>query len=129
LYTAAMAEVAKANGVSFVDLFAPSQQAYAEAARENKSLTINGVHLSDEGDKVLAPTLFRSALGESAPDYTDETFKTLLATVNEKNAQWHGRYRTVDGYNVYGGRSQLAFPSSQPSEKIRNYDVMQEEMS
>jgi len=48
LYTAAMAEVAKANAVPFVDLFAASQALYAGAT---KPLTINGIHLSDAGDK------------------------------------------------------------------------------
>ena len=28
------------------------------------------------------------------------------SAINDKNYQWHARYRTVDGYNVYGGRSQ-----------------------
>jgi glucose/arabinose dehydrogenase len=36
----------------------------------------------------------------------------------------------VDGYNVYGGRSRLEFPKAgKDSEKISNYDVMQDEMS
>ena len=30
----------------------------------------------------------------------------------EKNAEWHARYRTIDGYNVYGGRSKLEFPKA-----------------
>src|SRR5439155_2519127 len=40
MYTAAMAEVAKANGVVFVDLFTPTQALYAKA---KKPLTSNGV--------------------------------------------------------------------------------------
>jgi hypothetical protein len=36
----------------------------------------------------------------------------------------------VDGYNVYGGRSKLEFPTAgKGSEKISNYAVMQDEMS
>jgi len=42
LYTAAMAEVAKANAVLFVDLFAASRRCMPGAA---KPLTINGIHL------------------------------------------------------------------------------------
>jgi hypothetical protein len=58
--------------------------------------------------------------------------------VNEKNWQWHQRYRTVDGYNVYGGRSALAYQAGKggfisdrnaPAPYISNYKVMQEEMS
>lgn len=64
LYTSAMAEVAKANGVQFVDFFAPSQQLYAGAARP---LTINGIHLTEEGDKVLAPVQFKALFGKDGP--------------------------------------------------------------
>ncbi len=63
-YVKAMREVAAANNVPFVDLFAPSQKAYSAA---KKSLTINGIHLSDEGYKAIAPAMFASVFGESAP--------------------------------------------------------------
>ena len=49
--------------------------------------------------------------------------------MNEKNRQWHARYRTVDGYNVYGGRSKLAFHDGKGGPKITNFHVMQEEMA
>ncbi|MGB7159926.1 MAG: PVC-type heme-binding CxxCH protein [Tepidisphaeraceae bacterium] len=127
LYTTAMAEVAKANGVAFVDLFGPSAAQYLAAARP---LTVNGRYLTEEGDRVVALILFKSLFGESAPA---GDLEKLRAAVNEKNKQWHHRYRTMDGYNVYGGRSQLSFPSGRAGaggeEKIRNYDVMQEEMT
>src|SRR6266516_583035 len=42
-YTAAMAGVARANHVSFVDLFTPSRQLYVEAAKQDQSLTVNGL--------------------------------------------------------------------------------------
>jgi len=42
LYAAAMAEVARTNGVQFVDLVAPSKALFDEAARQGKSLTVNG---------------------------------------------------------------------------------------
>jgi hypothetical protein len=64
-YVRAMSEVAAASGVLFVDLFQPSQQLYAEAAR------------AGGGER--------------------------------EEPQWHQRYRTIDGYNVYGGRSALAY--------------------
>ena len=125
-YTAAMAEVARANGVPFVDLFGPSQQLYAEAAKQGRSLTINGLHLSDAGDKLLAPVIFHELFGEPAPT---ANYEKLRAAVNEKNAQWHARYRTVDGYNVYGGRSKLSYESGKGGPKISNYQIMQQEMT
>ena len=36
---------------------------------------------------------------------------------------WFSRYRTMDGYNIYGGRSELKYND------VTNYKVMQDEMS
>jgi glucose/arabinose dehydrogenase/azurin len=134
-YTAAMGEVARAQGVGFVDLYAPSQEVFATAARQLQSLTINGLHLSPEGDKRLAPVLFQGLFGEPAPA---GDFERLRAAVNAKNREWHQRYRTVDGYNVFGGRSALAFEPGKgpfitdrnaPPPHVSNFKVMQEEMA
>src|SRR5579862_2184123 len=51
LYTRAMGEVAKASGVPFVDLFHATEKLYAAGP---KPLTINGIHLNEEGDKQIA---------------------------------------------------------------------------
>ena len=127
LYTRAMAEVAKSNEVPFVDLFQVSQRLYADAARQKKSLTFNTIHLTEAGNKALAPEIFRALFNESAPS---GNLEKLRSAVNEKNWEWHARYRTVDGYNVYGGRSKLTFPTAgKDSPKISNYQVMQEEMT
>jgi glucose/arabinose dehydrogenase/azurin len=125
-YTSAMVDVAAANGVHFVNLFKPSQQLYAEAAKQKRSLTVNGHYLTEEGDGLLAPIMFQSIFDEAAPS---GNHNGLRAAVNEKNAEWHARYRTIDGYNVYGGRSKLSFESGKGGPKISNYHVMQEEMS
>ncbi|MDB6123350.1 MAG: putative rane-bound dehydrogenase [Pedosphaera sp.] len=134
-YTEAMAQVAKANGVPFIDLFHPSQELYAVAIKKKQSLTIDGMHLSDAGDKQLAGVIFNELFGSAAPT---KKLEKLRAAVNEKNAQWHARYRTVDGYNVYGGRSALAYQPraggvisdrNAAAPYISNYKVMQEEMS
>ena len=125
-YTAVMAEVAKANDVPFVDLFAPSLKLYA-AAKRGSPLTVNTFLLNEAGDEALAPVIFQALLNEKAPA---GNHKKLRAAVLDKNAEWHARYRTVDGYNVYGGRSKLEFPKAgKGSEKITNFKVMQEEMS
>jgi glucose/arabinose dehydrogenase/lysophospholipase L1-like esterase len=127
LYTAAMAEVAKANNVRFVDLFSVSQRLYAQAAKQGRSLTFNTLHLTEAGNQALAPEIFQALFDEKP---ATAHLEKLRAAVLEKNAEWHARYRTVDGYNVYGGRSRLEFPKAgKDSEKISNYDVMQDEMS
>lgn len=131
-YSAAMAEVAKAGNVPFVDLFAISSELYGRAAKTGQTLTFNTIHLTEAGDKALAPEAFRALFGETAPG---GNLDKLRAAVLEKNHDWHQRYRTVDGYNVYGGRSKLSFPvegaaaKSKDAPKITNYDVMQDEMA
>jgi len=125
-YTSAMADVAKANGVQFVNLFKSSQDLYASAAKQRRSLTVNSHYLTDQADKLLAPVMFQNVFGEAPPPGDLEKLRTA---VNDKNAEWHGRYRTIDGYNVYGGRSKLSYESGKGGEKISNFHVMQEEMS
>ncbi|HZK82816.1 MAG TPA: PVC-type heme-binding CxxCH protein, partial [Humisphaera sp.] len=126
LYSAAMAEVAKANGVRFVDLLAPSQELYAKAAAAGKSLTINGHYLGEDAYKQLAPTMFRSIFDETAPS---GDFEKLRAAVNDKSWEWHTRYRTIDGYNVYGGRSHMKYKGYKDGKEYVNNVVMQEEMT
>jgi glucose/arabinose dehydrogenase/azurin/lysophospholipase L1-like esterase len=129
-YTDAMAEVAKANGVEFVDLYTPSLELYTAAAKKGLSLTANGMHLTEAGDAALAPIIFKQLFGEPAPA---KDLSKLRAAVNEKNREWHQRYRTVDGYNVYGGRSREKYAPKGADGKtvgdpIFNNAVMQREM-
>jgi glucose/arabinose dehydrogenase len=127
LYAAAMAEVAAAAKVPFVDLFAVSQQLYAQAAADKRSLTFNGLLLTVEGDRELAFAMFKALCQQPAPA---GNLEKLRGAILDKNAEWHARYRTMDGYNVYGGRSQLTFPKkAEGAEKISNYTVMQQEMA
>ena len=133
-YVKAMREVAAANSVPFVDLFDASKKAYAKA---KSPLTINGIHLSDEGYKALAPQMFSAVFGDKAPDMTSTGFENLREAINEKNKIWFSRYRTVDGYNVYGGRSKEAYAPGKrqiqdrnpPEPYVSNFQVMQREMS
>ena len=118
LYTAAMAEIARANAVQFVDLFAASQTLYAV---ETLPLTFNSLHLTIEGYQALAPVMFKAMLGVDAPPVDPELTK-IREVVRDRNEMWFSRYRTVDGYNVYGGRSLLTFNG------VNNQKTMQEEM-
>jgi glucose/arabinose dehydrogenase/azurin len=140
-YAEAMAQVARNNGVPFVDLFAASQQMFAAAAKRGQSLTINGLHLNEQGDKLIAQAILRAFAGGQTfagkSEVKTQDDERLRAAVNEKNAQWEARYRTIDGNNVYGGRSALAYAPKQnaitdrtpPAPYISNFKVMQEEMA
>jgi putative heme-binding domain-containing protein len=124
LYTAAMAEVAKANGVKFVDLFAESQKLYSAA---QTPLTFNGVHMTEAGNRVLAPVIFKAAIAAELPAQSADIEK-LRAVVVDKSETWHDRYRTVDSFNIFGGRSNLSYESGKGGPKVSNAEVMRQEM-
>ncbi|MFN0021101.1 MAG: PVC-type heme-binding CxxCH protein [Pirellulaceae bacterium] len=126
LYSAAMGEVAKANKVPFVDLFTISEKAYSGTTRP---YTFNGIHLTEFGDEMLASSIERALLPDAPLIKRDgKLLEKIRLAILEKNAQWHARYRTVDGYNVYGGRSKESYQSGPGGPKISNFQIMQEEM-
>lgn len=119
LYTEAMRNVCAAKKVVFVDLFGPTQQLYSNS---EKPLTMNGIHLLPHGNKALASVITESLFGKKQPDCSPQELLTLNEAVKEKNYCWFSRYRVVDGYNVFGGRSKLNWFGQS------NADVMMREM-
>jgi putative heme-binding domain-containing protein len=117
IYTEAMREVCSAQDVPFVDLFTPTRDLYQG---QGQPLTINGIHLSSHGNQVIAELILRDLFHQAPPESVD--LARLRDAVLEKNYYWFSRYRVVDGYNVYGGRSTLAWHGQS------NADVMRREM-
>src|SRR5580700_89349 len=120
LYTAAMADVANAEGVSFVDLFTPTLPRFT--APSSKKLTMNGIHLNDEGDHFVAGAAYQGLFGE-APTFDPVRLSSLRTAINQKNEYWFLRYRTPDGYSTYGDRAFLRFVDGQT-----NYEVLAREL-
>ena len=120
-YTQAMAEAAQASGVAFVDLFHPTQAAYA---RLNEHLTINGVHLNEAGNRLLAETIVQALLPGVEPTVPfrgangHQALDKLREAVKDKNFYWFNRYRTTDGYSSFGGRSWLKFVNDQTNREV-----------
>ncbi len=119
IYAKAMQEVCKAKGVLFVDLFSATQKLYAAAA---KPLTMNGIHLHDHGDRAVANVIVKELFGVTSINKEEKELERLRQVILEKNYEWFSRYRVVDGYNVFGGRSKLAWFGQS------NADVMMREM-
>lgn len=122
-YAATMVRVAADTNVVCVDLFAMTRPA-ADAATE-RSRTFNGLHLTDAGDRSLAIDLERAWFGDSLLENAarGERIERIRDAVLDKNFHWFNRYRTVDGYSIYGGRADLRFVDGQS-----NRDVMDREM-
>jgi glucose/arabinose dehydrogenase len=118
-YAEATRQVANEKGVEFVDLFSQSQKYYA---RSKTPLTINGIHLTSEGNKQLARGIHKSMFGK-LPRARARKLSKINAAVLDKNWHWYNRYRATDGNDVWGGRSGLAF-----YDKQTNREVLQQEL-
>ena len=118
-YTKATEAAAKEAGVAFVDLFHPSLDLFKAA---KAPLTINGVHLTEEGNRQLAEVIAKALLGK--PVVASPSLDDLRAAVRDKDLHWHNRYRASDGNDVWGGRSTLKFVKDQS-----NAEVLQHELS
>src|SRR4029078_2504125 len=117
----AMADVAKANNVPFVDLFTPTLALYQSL---EKPLTMNGVHLNEAGDAAVAAVIEEALFPGAGPQRDPATIEKLRRAVNDKNFYWFHRYRTTDGYSTYGDRAFLTFKPDNQS----NYEVVQREL-
>ncbi len=117
LYADALADVATKTGVGFADVFTPTAKAFAGADH----WTFNGVHMTEAGYKRFAPILDQALFGSGTPKNFDEKLAEQIA---DKNFHWWMRYRALDGFYIYGGRSRLKF---QPDTSISNNDVCERE--
>jgi len=124
-----------------VDLFGTISSLYQQAAARGQPLTINGMHLTDTGDRLIAEVICREVFGADVSALARQkgaAVEKLRQAVNDKSEEWHSRYRTVDGNNVYGSRAALAYRPEKgglitewnpPQPYVTNFKVMQEEMS
>jgi putative heme-binding domain-containing protein len=119
LYTDALEEVCQTLEVPCVDLFSPTREAYA---RNPEPLTVDGIRPNGRGDREIARIVDESLFGVH-PARDEKSLARLQQAVADKNFHWFNRYRTTDGYSVYGGRAWLKFVDGQT-----NYEVGQREL-
>ena len=117
-YTKATEAAAKEAGVGFVDLFTPSQKLFAAA---EQPLTINGVHLTEEGNRQLAEVIAQALLGKEVA--ASPSHEELRKTVQDKDVHWNARYRARDGHDVWGGRSTLSFTNGQTNATVLKHEL------
>lgn len=102
-YAKAVQELATELKLPFVDLFAATEAAFAKAP--GAQFTLNGIHLNQQGDRLVAElldaTLFPAPhpTGPSASD-----FQRVREAVNDKSWYHLQDYRMLNGWYVYGGR-------------------------
>ncbi len=117
-YTKATEAAAKEAGVAFVDLFHPSLEVFKAA---QTPLTINGVHLTEEGNRQIAEVIAKALFNQSVS--ASGSMESLRAAVLDKEAHWHARYRARDGNDVWGGRSTLTFVDGQNNAVVLQHEL------
>jgi hypothetical protein len=109
-YTEVMRKVAAEQRVGFVDLYSPTATMMA-AVKE--PMTINGIHVTEEGDRLVARTLIDVFGGQDrvgpleprAPTAADrQRLEDLREVIREKNQQFFYRFRPVNAEYVVGRR-------------------------
>jgi mono/diheme cytochrome c family protein/lysophospholipase L1-like esterase len=124
LYTAAIKEVAAEKSVAFVDLFTTSKALYA---KETKPLTLNGVHLLPDGNRLIGEVIASAITGETVT--STSKMEPLRKAVLDKDWHWHNRYRAVDENDIWGSRADLRFVKGQTNREVLHkelsmFDVM-----
>ncbi len=118
-YTKATEAAAKEAGVAFVDLFHPSLEIFKSA---KAPLTINGVHLSDDGNRDLAEVIAKALLGKTVS--ASPSLDALREAVLDKNFHWYNRYHASDGNDVWGSRSTLRFSNDQSNADVLKHELV-----
>lgn len=122
-YAAAMSEIAKSKGVTFVDIVAATEGERGVG----QALTINGIHQNLAGDQAIALACEKGLFSDSK---FSPGLNKLRSAVNDKNFYWFNRYRVTDGYSTYGDRAFLKFSEGPGGygDGLSNYSVGQREL-
>jgi len=99
LYSEVMRARCQSAGFRFVDLYTPSKQAMLLSA---SPLTINGIHLNERGNALVARMIDTALFGEASETTVD--LVALRAAVIDRNQLFYKDYRAVNGFYIYGGR-------------------------
>ncbi|MDA0347387.1 MAG: GDSL-type esterase/lipase family protein [Verrucomicrobia bacterium] len=118
LYSKSIEKVATLKNVVYIDLFSASEELYKKT---DEALTINGIHLTEEGNRLVAEVIVKELTGKNVNANAD--LETLRESVLDKSHHWFNRYRATDGNDVWGGRSTLTFVNNQT-----NREVLQNEL-
>ena len=116
IYSSAIQEIASELEVGFVDVFAPTLDAMSSSGTD---LTINGVHLNDEGYKLFSQIVYRGLIGETPPEVREDIRQIVI----DKNRQYFRRFRPLNTFYYTGGRSKTyGYLDFLPA--MRNFDVL-----
>ncbi|MEM7478631.1 MAG: PVC-type heme-binding CxxCH protein, partial [Planctomycetota bacterium] len=116
LYVQAMHDVAAEKGVGIADAFDATQRAMSSPGDD---LTVNGVHLNEQGYQLFAKELFQEVFQAEAPEVNER----LRQEVIDKNRQYFRRYRPANTFYYTGNRNKsYGYLDFLPA--MRNFDLM-----
>ncbi len=102
-YAKAVQEVAAELKLPFVDVFAATEAAFSKTP--GAQFTINGIHLNEQGDRLLAELLDGALFPAPHPTGAAASdFQRIREAVNDKSWYHLQDYRMLNGWYVYGGR-------------------------
>jgi putative heme-binding domain-containing protein len=115
-YVGAMRDVAREQRVGFADVYTATEEAMRDPGSD---LTVNGIHLTQEGDWLFSEALFRAVFGEDVPTLN----QALRAAIVDKNRQYFRRFRPLNTFYYTGGRNKMyGYLDFLPA--MRNFDLM-----
>ncbi|MBK8093914.1 MAG: c-type cytochrome [Verrucomicrobiaceae bacterium] len=125
LYSAAIENIAKKHGLTFIDLFTPTKAIYAKGG---EAFTTGGFVPTDAGyvevAKILATGMYGHASYESKADP-----KLVHEAVKQKDWFWNNDYNILNGVHTHGQRYNPYGPQNYPDEvkKTREMAALRDE--
>ncbi len=117
MYAKAMVEIGTANEIVVVDLSKKALQP-----------TINGLHTTDSAHHWLAAQIISTLAPDRAAQLNNPgkpIDSKLIEAIKDKDFHWFNRYRTTDGFSIFGGRADLSFEPDKQTNRV----VAQREMA
>ncbi|WP_395740156.1 PVC-type heme-binding CxxCH protein [Prosthecobacter sp.] len=120
LYAAAIEKVAKKHGLTYIDLFTPTQE--IESTSGGEFFTSGGFIPTEKGyaeiGKLLATGLYGHASHESKADP-----KLVREAVKEKDWFWNTDYNILNGVHAHGRRYNPYGPQNYPDEVQKSREM------
>jgi len=126
LYAAAIENVAKKHGLTFIDLFTPTKALYA-AARQ--PLTTLGFVPNEKGYQEIAGILATGLFGHQSHESKADP-ELLNSAVKQKDWFWNNDYNLLNGVHTHGQRYEPFGPQNYPDEvkKTREMAALRDQL-
>ncbi|WP_169980658.1 SGNH/GDSL hydrolase family protein [Tautonia rosea] len=104
-YTEAIEQIARERGHRFVNVLALTKPLADDTASDSPDwYAPQGLHLSEQGDALLARLVLRALFGLKAPQSDPEQFEILRRAIFDKNQLYFHRYRPQNETYLFGFR-------------------------